>query len=95
MEERHTIKLVIAGRTYTKVLNQEQEAIARKAAKRLEDNISNLGSMYPSVSALDILTVVALNESMEVLRLQQGQSSDSKDLKRLADDLQKYVDSIE
>ena len=67
MEERHTIKLVIAGRTYTKVLNQEQEAIARKAAKRLEDNISNLGSMYPSVSALDILTVVALNESMEVL----------------------------
>ena len=51
--------------------------------------------MYPSVSALDILTVVALNESMEVLRLQQGQSSDSKDLKRLADDLQKYVDSIE
>lgn len=94
MEETHKIKLVIADRTYTQVLNSDQEAIARRAAKRVDEKIAELRRVYPKVSVIDILTIVAMNESIEVLRLQESQGGSNADLQRLSDDLQRYVDLL-
>lgn len=94
MEEMHKIKLVIAGRTYVRELNPDQEAIARKAAKRVDDKITALRKEFPSVSEIDILTIVAMNESIELMLQQESQGVDNAGLQRLADSLQKYVDLL-
>ena len=95
MEEHH-IKVKIADRVYYQVIHsQEEEAVFRQAAQSVNRKITDLSMAYTGVTPIDILTIAALNESIERIELEQRLSGDESGLQKLSDDLQNYVDSIE
>jgi len=91
----HHIKVKIADRSYRQVIHTEdEEAAIRKAAQSVNDKITALSQAYGSIPAIDILSIVALNESIEKIEAQRSGSTDQVALERLSADLQKYVDSL-
>lgn len=92
--EEHIIKVKIADRVYPQKVSEDKEAAIRKAARKVDDIISEYSRKYRDVSPLDIATVVALNAAIESEKLSEKLQQMEKELAQLSADLQKYVDSL-
>lgn len=92
--EEHRIKVIIANRTYRWTMSEHDEEVIRKAAQSVNAKIASLSKRYPQISPIDILTIVALNESIEGVELQARLSSADAGYERLDADLKNYVDSL-
>lgn len=96
MDEPRKINVNIAGRSYAlKASSPEHEEVIRKAAQTISAKIAGYQKMFPTKSELDLLTFVALNESITNLNkdIQIGQMQDQT--KAFAADLAAYVENIE
>lgn len=91
----HNIKIKIADRSYRQQIHsEEEEENIRLAAASVSDLIRQLRERYPEVSAIDILTIAALNEAIEKEELKKSISSNEAGFEKLSRDLQTYVDSL-
>lgn len=91
----HKIKVKIADRIYHQTVHSEDEEEAmRKAAVALNGKISSLSSRFPNASMIDILTIIAYNESIAAFELEKKLQENEKGYDQLSADLQNYVDSL-
>lgn len=91
----HKIKVKIAERCYYHTIHSElEEEAIRKAAKSVDEKISVLSARYSSIPAVDVLTIVALNEGIEKFEALLASEERNKGLEKLSADLQNYVDSL-
>ncbi len=93
MEQRITVK--IAEREYVLMSpNEETEEYIRLAAATINKKISGYSAKFPGKNLVDILSFVALNESIGSITLQkkiEGMIGEAKELKK---DTDNYLDSI-
>lgn len=92
--EEHKIKVIIANRVYRWTMSEHDEGVIRKAAQSVNAKIASLSKRYPQISPIDILTIVALNESIEGKELEARLSSAEAGYEKLDADLRNYVDSL-
>lgn len=92
----HSIKVKIADKVYRKTIHsEEEEAAIRKAVADLNETVKNIAKDHVStVSALDIMTIAALNIGIERVQLKSRLETLDAGYERLSADLQNYVDSL-
>lgn len=91
----HVIKVKIADKVYRKTIHsEEEEAAIRKAVSELNDIVSLISKDYTKVTAVDIMTIAALNIGIEKVELRKRLEELDKGYGKLSADLQRYVDSL-
>lgn len=91
----HRIKLKIADRSYRQVIHtEEEEACIRQAAQNVNERLAHLSSRYAGVSVIDILTIAALNESIEKVEMQKRLSDLEAEIASMSSVLDNYVKSL-
>ena len=90
MDQRITIK--IAGQDYTlKAATPEHEELIRKAAETINAKIAAYTSKFPSRAMTDIMSFVALNESISNLALQKKLDGINAEVKSLTEATESYL----
>lgn len=93
MERKITIK--ISGHEYSlKVDSQEREEIIRKAASTICKKIESVSEIYPDKDAIDIIRLVALNESMNHHACKRELENLKKEVQSLEIQTSAYLDKI-
>ena len=92
--DEHRIKVIIADRTYRWTVSEHDEEIIRKAAQSVNEKIASLSKRHSGITPIDILTIAALNESVEKFELGDRLAKVEAGYARLDADLQNYVDSL-
>lgn len=93
MDQR--IKITIAGQEYVlKAATQESEELIRKAADSINKKIAAFSSKFPDKSMTDILSFVALNESITSLSLQKSMDSMNEEAATLLADTSSYLKNM-
>ena len=91
----HRIKVKISDRIYVKhIASEDEEAAVRKVVADINESISQLSQTHPNVSVIDILTIVALNEGIERVKLGNALDKNCAEYNKLAADLENYVSSL-
>lgn len=91
----HHIKVKIADRSYRRIIHsEEEEAAIRKAAQSVNEKIIALSQAYGGIPAIDILSIVALNEGIEKVEAMRSLDTEVAEYEKISADLQKYVDSL-
>lgn len=92
MEQRITIR--IAGKEYAlKANSPAQEELIRKAASSINSKIAAYSAKFPTREMVDILSFVALNESMNSLGIQQSADAVKAEAEALQKDISSYLES--
>lgn len=90
MDQKISIK--IAGRTFNLTASSpEMEALYREAADAIGRRFTSFTRSHPGKTASDILSLVALNETVIRLGMQKDLESYRKEEKTLEQDLEKYL----
>ena len=90
MDQKISIK--IAGGTYNLTAHSpEQEALYRTAADVINQRFTSYTRNHPGKTTTDILSMVALNETVMRLHLQQDMDRLAADEKALEEDLARYL----
>ena len=93
MEQRITIK--IAEKEYTlKAATPDHEEIIRRAADSVNKKITAFSNKFPGRSLLDIISFVALNESITSVSLQKTIDSMGKEAESLKEATDSYLKNI-
>lgn len=93
MEQRITIR--IAERQYVlKASNQESEERIRQAAASINKKLSAYTEKFPDKNMIDILSIVALNESISREKLQKQLDDFQKEVETLRKDTDIYLDNL-
>jgi cell division protein ZapA len=74
------IKVIIAGRPYKMRVQREQEEIVRKAADYVEEEIQNFAHSYEHQDQQDILAMIALQNAVGILELEQKKDFREKEM---------------
>lgn len=92
----HSIKVRIADKVYRKTIHsEEEEAAIRQAATDLNETLEKISKAQSStVSAVDIVTIAALNIGIERIELRNRLDNLTRGYDKLSADLQNYVDSL-
>jgi len=91
----HKIRVKVNDRSYIKVIQTEdEEAQIRAAAREIEADINELQAISPSISLVDIATVVAMNKCIAKNLAIRSRAEDDQQYERISADLQRYVDSL-
>ncbi len=94
MEQRITIR--IAEREYVlRAATPESEELIRLAAAAINRKISAYTAKFPGKNMVDILSFVALNESIGSITLQRKVDSMQQETASLAQELDTYLDNME
>lgn len=94
MEQRITVK--IADREYTLMApTPESEEYIRLAAAAINKKIAGYSAKFPGKNLVDILSFVALNESIGAIALQRKFEAVMAEAASLKKDTDSYLDSIE
>jgi len=71
---------MIAGRPYKMRVRREQEEIVRKAADYVEEEIQNFAHTYEHQDQQDILAMIALQNAVGILELEQKKDFREKEM---------------
>lgn len=94
MAQKITIK--IAGREYRmNAPTPEDEENIRLATEQINRKISAYLAKYPGRNITDILSFVALNESIGSITLQRRLNAFKEEVDSLEGDMRNYIDNIE
>jgi len=74
------IKVIIAGRPYKMRVQREQEELVRKAADYVEEEIRNFAHTYEHQDQQDILAMIALQNAVGILELEQKKDFREKEM---------------
>ena len=87
------ISIQIAGRTYNlTAASPEQEQTYRLAAEAINNRFSAYTRSHPGKTAADMLSMVALSETVIRIGLQKEAEAVKAELEALEKDLAKYVE---
>lgn len=92
-EQRINVKIAEKMYSFT-VKSQEQESLIRFAAERVNKSFDEFSVKYPGMSALDKLSVVALNECRQSLVQSKRAAVVEEEEESLLGDLRAYLDDI-
>ncbi len=93
MDQNITIK--IGENEYNlKAKSQEEEEVIRKAADTIGKKISAYRNKFPDRDMIDILSFVALNESINSINLKKALDSINEEAASLLKDSSSYLDKI-
>lgn len=94
-----SINVNIGNRVYPLTIDQEEEELIREAAKRVNDNMKQLGNTYEVSDKQDLLAMTALffsNKALEVNhKIDNISGSVSNRLQEIEVDLEKYLSNAE
>ncbi|MBO4633921.1 MAG: cell division protein ZapA [Bacteroidales bacterium] len=94
MDQKISIK--IAGRTYNlTAATPEQEQLYRLAAEAINKRFANYTLSHPGKTAADLMSLVALNETVFRLGLQKEIEHYHNAEKQLQSDLERYLKDAE
>ncbi len=89
------ITLKIAGRDYgLTAQSEEQEAILRRAADAINSRMDAYTLSHPGNTALELMSLVALNETLFRMNVQKEMEQFKESEKQLDEDLERYLKDI-
>ncbi len=92
MAQKITVR--IAERDYAfNAADADQEQLIRMAAGAINKRLSGYLAKYPGKNMIDIMSFVALNETIDSINLQRKMESLQKDLKALQEETDSYLDN--
>ena len=90
------ITLKIAGRDYSLTAqSEEQEATLRRAADAINSRLDAYTLSHPGKTALELMSLVALNETLFRMSVQKEIEELKSGEKQLAQDISRYLSDIE
>ncbi|MBQ1673476.1 MAG: cell division protein ZapA [Bacteroidales bacterium] len=88
------ISITIAGRVFNLTASTpDMEAIYRQAAEAINKRFDSYTRSHPGHTVNDILSMVALNETVVRLNFQRELEEQKKDQKQLEEDLRLYLEA--
>ncbi len=89
------ITLKIAGRDYgLTAQSEEQEATLRRAADAINSRMDAYTLSHPGNTALELMSLVALNETLFRMNVQKEMEQFKESEKQLDEDLERYLKDI-
>ena len=89
------ITLKISGRDYgLTAQSEEQEAILRRAADAINSRMDAYTLSHPGNTALELMSLVALNETLFRMNVQKEMEQFKESEKQLDEDLERYLKDI-
>ena len=89
------ITLKIPGRDYgLTAQSEEQEAILRRAADAINSRMDAYTLSHPGNTALELMSLVALNETLFRMNVQKEMEQFKESEKQLDEDLERYLKDI-
>ena len=90
------ISFIIDGKKYNVTAhNEEQEQMYRRAAATINAKMESFSNSHPDRQRIEIMTLVALNESVRRFDLQNELESVKGEAGKLSQDLRDYLSSQE
>lgn len=89
------IEIFIAGKSYKFTVSQKQEEIMRKAALEINEKIKFWQDKFPEKKLSEIVSIVALKICMTNIALNQKMALMEEDERKLAGELDSYLEDIE
>ena len=90
------ITLKIAGRDYSLTAqSEEQEATLRRAADAINSRLDAYTRSHPGKTALELMSLVALNETLFRMNVQQEIEQYKSSEEQLGQDLERYLKEAE
>ncbi|MGB0805650.1 MAG: cell division protein ZapA [Salibacteraceae bacterium] len=93
--DKLSINVNIGNRVYPLTIDREEEELIRKAAKRVNDNMKQLGNTYEVSDKQDLLAMTALffsNKALEVDdKIDNISGSVTNKLQEIETDLEQYL----
>jgi cell division protein ZapA (FtsZ GTPase activity inhibitor) len=77
-EEELSITVTIAERAYKLKISKEEEESVRKAAKRINGEIEGMDKLYKNKDKQDLLAMIALLNTNELIKAENNSRYDSK-----------------
>ena len=94
MDQKISVK--IAGRIFNLTASSpEAEQLYREAAETINKRFAAYTRSHPGKNVSDLLSMIALNETVLRLGLQKDLESNKKDEQALAKELERYLKDIE
>ena len=85
-----SIKVTIANRVYPLTVQRDEEEEVRKAAKYINERITDLGSSFAVKDNTDLLAMLALEMTLE-----KGRGKEELQNDQLAGSLEKFIEKID
>ncbi len=94
MDQKISVK--IAGRIFNLTAGTpEAEQLYREAAETINKRFAAYTRSHPGKNVSDLLSMIALNETVLRLKLQKDLESQKQDEKALASELERYLKDIQ
>ena len=94
MDQKISVK--IAGRIFNLTASSpEAEQLYREAAETINKRFAAYTRSHPGKNVSDLLSMIALNETVLRLKLQMDLESQKQDEKALASELERYLKDIQ
>lgn len=94
MDQKISVK--IAGRIFNLTASTpEAEQLYREAAETINKRFAAYTRSHPGKNVSDLLSMIALNETVLRLKLQMDLESQKQDEKALASELERYLKDIQ
>ena len=94
MDQKISVK--IAGRLFNLMASTpEAEQLYREAAETINKRFAAYTRSHPGKNVSDLLSMIALNETVLRLKLQMDLESQKQDEKALASELERYLKDIQ
>ncbi len=82
-EEELSITVTIAERAYKMTIVKSEEESLRKAGKRINEDLENMGKMYKNKEKQDLLAMIALLNTNELIKSENNLRYNDKMTTRL------------
>ena len=87
------VNIAIAGITYHLKIDKSEQEIIQQAVSFINEHISDFEKQYPVKEKRDVLAMVSLQLTAELLKKQNQQQAEIKRLQTLLDELNAMVES--
>ena len=87
------VNIAIAGITYHLKIDKSEQEIIQQAVSFINEHISDFEKQYPVKEERDVLAMVSLQLTAELLKKQNQQQAEIKRLQTLLDELNAMVES--
>lgn len=87
------VNIAIAGITYHLKIDKSEQEIIQQAVSFINEHISDFEKQYPVKEKRDVLAMVSLQLTAELLKKQNQQQAEIKRLQALLDELNAMVES--
>jgi cell division protein ZapA len=88
-----SITITIAGLNYHLKINAAEQDTVNQAVSYINEHVSNFEKQYPVKEKRDVLAMVSLQLTAELLKKQQQQSAEIHRLQTILDELNHMVES--